>query len=334
MENYLVTGFTGQNVTASLDAHMHAALVGAGSYVTAVGNRLAASIVDTNTIRLADGALFLQGLFACIPTGQYADVSITSGSQGQNRLDLIGFQYTKNVATGQETGTFVAIKGTPVTGTPQAPAYTAGDCLSGDVSAFLPLYLVRLTGLTLESVSQHPDWQQLKTLYADETTLSALTASVADLRARLTSAVTTLRAEMTSADATLRAEMTSADEELRADCASLRLQPGKTTTVTKMHCAGMLSGAAKTISFSIPLSRPLQSNTTVTLSNPSQATMRVRHAGGGYLCMDTAVSSVGEITCGGNRNCINISITAATAFSAANNTPVAVEITNFAFTFT
>ena len=164
MENYLVTGFTGQNVTASLDAHMHAALVGAGSYVTAVGNRLAASIVDANTIRLADGALFLQGLFACIPTGQYADVSITSGSQGQNRLDLIGFQYTKNVATGQETGTFVAIKGTPVTGTPQAPAYTAGDCLSGDVSAFLPLYLVRLTGLTLESVSQHPDWQQLKTL--------------------------------------------------------------------------------------------------------------------------------------------------------------------------
>ena len=156
MENYLVTGFTGQNVTASLDAHMHAALVGAGSYVTAVGNRLAASIVDTNTIRLADGALFLQGLFACIPTGQYADVSITSGSQGQNRLDLIGFQYTKNVATGQETGTFVAIKGTPVTGTPQAPAYTAGDCLSGDVSAFPPLYLVRLTGLIVESVSQHP----------------------------------------------------------------------------------------------------------------------------------------------------------------------------------
>lgn len=301
MENYLVTGFTGQNVTASLDAHMHAALVGAGSYVTAVGNRLAASIVDTNTIRLADGALFLQGLFACIPTGQYADVSITSGSQGQNRLDLIGFQYTKNVATGQETGTFVAIKGTPVTGTPQAPAYTAGDCLSGDVSAFLPLYLVRLTGLTLESVSQHPDWQQLKTLYADETTLAALTAAVT---------------------------------ELRADCASLRLQPGKTTTVTKMHCAGMLSGAAKTISFSVPLSRPLQSNTTITLSNPSQATMRVRHVGGGYLCQDIAAGSVGDIACSATENCININISAATAFSAANNTPLAVEISNFTFTFT
>ncbi len=301
MENYLVTGFTGQNVTASLDAHMHAALVGAGSYVTAVGNRLAASIVDTNTIRLADGALFLQGLFACIPTGQYADVAIASGSQGQNRLDLIGFQYTKNVATGQETGTFVAIKGTPVTGTPQAPAYTAGDCLSGDVSAFLPLYLVRLTGLTLESVSQHPDWQQLKTLYADETTLAALTAAVT---------------------------------ELRADCASLRLQPGKTTTVTKMHCAGMLSGAAKTISFSVPLSRPLQSNTTVTLSNPSQATMRVRRAEGGYLCQDIAVGSVGDIACSATENCININISASTAFSAANNTPLAVEVSNFTFTFT
>ena len=120
--------------------------------------------------------------------------------------------------------------------------------------------------------------------------MSALTASVADLRARLTSAVTTLRAEMTSANATIRTEMTSADEELAAD-RILILQPGKTTTVTKMHCAGMLSGAAKTISFSIPLSRPLQSNTTVTLSNPNQATMRVRHVGGGYLCMDTAVSS-------------------------------------------
>lgn len=70
MANYLVTGFTGQDVTASLDAHMHAALVGAGSYVTALGSQLAASIVDANTIRLADGALFFQGCSLASPRGR------------------------------------------------------------------------------------------------------------------------------------------------------------------------------------------------------------------------------------------------------------------------
>ena len=75
MSNYLVTGYTGQEVTAKLDAHMHAALVGGSSYVSTLGSQLAASAVDANTIRLAAGVLFFQGLFACIPTGQYADVN-------------------------------------------------------------------------------------------------------------------------------------------------------------------------------------------------------------------------------------------------------------------
>ena len=182
MTNYLVTGFTGQDVTASLDAHMHAAMVGAGSYVTALGSQLAASIVDANTIRLADGALFFQGLFACIPTGQTADVALESGSQGQNRLDLIGFQYTKDVTTGQEQGTFVALKGTPVAGTPEPPAYTAGDCLGGAVSAFLPLYLVRLTGIAVESVTRHGQWQSLPPVSQANQTSAALASQLTQVQ--------------------------------------------------------------------------------------------------------------------------------------------------------
>ena len=149
MPNYLVTGYTGQDVTAALDAHKHAALVGASSYVATLGSQVAVSVVDANTIRLADGALFFQGLFACVPTGQYVDVAIESGTQGQNRNDLIGFRYTKNTTTGAELGEFVAIKGTPVTGTPSDPAYTEGDILNGDTSGFMPLYRVQISGITV-----------------------------------------------------------------------------------------------------------------------------------------------------------------------------------------
>ena len=300
MENYLVTGFTGQNVTASLDAHMHAALVGAGSYVTAVGNRLAASIVDANTIRLADGALFLQGLFACIPTGQYADVAITSGSQGQNRLDLIGFQYTKDVTTGQEQGTFVALKGTPVAGTPEPPAYTAGDCLSGAVSAFLPLYLVRLTGIAVESVTRHGQWQSL-------TPVSQANQTSAALASQLT--------------------------QVQQQYAGLVLVPGDSIYVRNVFCAGGVTGGGKNLYFFIPLSRTPVGVTTVTLTNPDTANVTARKVSGGYIADGKTVGTMGTVTCDIHPNGVAVSIRSETVYDVVNNTPAVVEADKFNLAF-
>lgn len=300
MTNYLVTGFTGQDVTASLDAHMHAAMVGAGSYVTALGSQLAASIVDANTIRLADGALFFQGLFACIPTGQTADVALESGSQGQNRLDLIGFQYTKDVTTGQEQGTFVALKGTPVAGTPEAPAYTAGDCLSGAVSAFLPLYLVRLTGIAVESVTRHGQWQSL-------TPVSQANQTSAALASQLT--------------------------QVQQQYAGLVLVPGDSIYVRSVFCAGGVTGGGKNLYFFIPLSRTPVGVTTVTLTNPDTANVTARKVSGGYIADGKTVGTMGTVTCDIHPNGVAVSIRSETVYDVVNNTPAVVEADKFNLAF-
>lgn len=300
MTNYLVTGFTGQDVTASLDAHMHAAMVGAGSYVTALGSQLAASIVDANTIRLADGALFFQGLFACIPTGQTADVALESGSQGQNRLDLIGFQYTKDVTTGQEQGTFVALKGTPVAGTPEPPAYTAGDCLGGAVSAFLPLYLVRLTGIAVESVTRHGQWQSL-------TPVSQANQTSAALASQLT--------------------------QVQQQYAGLVLVPGDSIYVRSVFCAGGVTGGGKNLYFFIPLSRTPVGVTTVTLTNPDTANVTARKVSGGYIADGKAVGTMGTVTCDICPNGVAVSIRSETVYDVVNNTPAVVEADKFNLAF-
>lgn len=300
MTNYLVTGFTGQDVTASLDAHMHAAMVGAGSYVTALGSQLAASIVDANTIRLADGALFFQGLFACIPTGQTVDVALESGSQGQNRLDLIGFQYTKDVTTGQEQGTFVALKGTPVAGTPEPPAYTAGDCLSGAVSAFLPLYLVRLTGIAVESVTRHGQWQSL-------TPVSQANQTSAALASQLT--------------------------QVQQQYAGLVLVPGDSIYVRNVFCAGGVTGGGKNLYFFIPLSRTPVGVTTVTLTNPDTANVTARKVSGGYIADGKTVGTMGTVTCDIHPNGVAVSIRSETVYDVVNNTPAVVEADKFNLAF-
>ena len=300
MTNYLVTGFTGQDVTASLDAHMHAALVGAGSYVTALGSQLAASIVDANTIRLADGALFFQGLFACIPTGQTADVARESGSQGQNRLDLIGFQYTKDVTTGQEQGTFVALKGTPVAGTPEAPAYTAGDCLGGAVSAFLPLYLVRLTGIAVESVTRHGQWQSLPPVSQANQTSAALASQLT---------------------------------QVQQQYAGLVLVPGDSIYVRNVFCAGGVTGGGKNLYFFIPLSRTPVGVTTVTLTTPDTANVTARKVSGGYIADGKTVGTMGTVTCDIHPNGVAVSIRSETVYDVVNNTPAVVEADKFNLAF-
>lgn len=300
MTNYLVTGFTGQDVTASLDAHMHAAMVGAGSYVTALGSQLAASIVDANTIRLADGALFFQGLFACIPTGQTADVALESGSQGQNRLDLIGFQYTKDVTTGQEQGTFVALKGTPVAGTPEPPAYTAGDCLGGAVSAFLPLYLVRLTGIAVESVTRHGQWQSLPPV-----------------------------SQANQASAALASQLTQVQQQY----AGLVLVPGDSIYVRSVFCAGGVTGGGKNLYFFIPLSRTPVGVTTVTLTNPDTANVTARKVSGGYIADGKTVGTMGTVTCDIHPNGVAVSIRSETVYDVVNNTPAVVEADKFNLAF-
>ena len=148
----IITGYTGTNhITAAQDGAINIGLVG-GNAILKVGNRMATTIQSNNEVRIADGVLVMQGRAAIIEAGSYDALTITSGTQGKNRKDMIVARYEMN-GSGVESITLVVKEGTPVSGTPAAPSYTSGDLYNGDTVAELPLWYVNLSGTTISSVT-------------------------------------------------------------------------------------------------------------------------------------------------------------------------------------
>lgn len=149
---HLVTGYAGQaHVTSDDQASLYAALFGADSFVLDRGNKLAASIVTNNSVKVADGDIIFQGRHIRLDEGNTIDLTIENGAQGYYRNDLIVVRYTKNASTGVEEANLVVIKGTAVESDPVDPAYTDGDIINDHaIQADMPLYRVPLNGLNVQ----------------------------------------------------------------------------------------------------------------------------------------------------------------------------------------
>lgn len=155
----IITGYRGEpHITSAQDRAGNQGAYGTGSYVLNVGSKLAATIASANEIRIADGALCHQGCLANIDAGTYDSVAINNGTQGMNRIDRIVARYTKNTETNVESLNLVVIQGTAVSGTPSAPAYKTGNIQNGNSPVDMPLYQVRLTGVTVASVTREFDY--------------------------------------------------------------------------------------------------------------------------------------------------------------------------------
>lgn len=151
---HLVTGYAGQaHVTAADQGSLNVALFGEESYVLNRGSKLAATVISNNGITIADGDIMMQGRHARIEEDTTVSLAIENGTQGNFRNDLIVARYTKNASTGVEDVNLVVIKGTPATSGQTDPAYTVGDIINDHVAqADMPLYRVKLNGLTIEAV--------------------------------------------------------------------------------------------------------------------------------------------------------------------------------------
>lgn len=149
---HLVTGYAGEaHITSADHGSLNAAIFGEENCVLNRGRNLSASAIASNTVRVLDGDLLLQGRHVRLEG--YVDLTITSGTQGRKRHDLIVARYTKNSTTGVEECNLVVIKGT-VSTSPSDPAYTEGDILDGTaIQTNFPLYRVVLNGVNLESVT-------------------------------------------------------------------------------------------------------------------------------------------------------------------------------------
>lgn len=146
----IITGSTGTNhVTSQDDGSLNQVILGSKSVVLDIGEKLSATIVDNNTVRISDGDLLLQGRHARVDAGTVEDVTIGTGTIEMNRNDFIVARYTLDTATGYEDISFVVIEGTETSGTASDPAYNTGDIRTGSAIVDFPLYRVKIEGINI-----------------------------------------------------------------------------------------------------------------------------------------------------------------------------------------
>ena len=167
----IITGYTGSpHVTAEQDRDINIGIFGNESYVLQTGSQLTAEVSSNNEIKVRDGVIMHQGCAASIKKNTYDSLTITNGSQGMKRVDLIVARYSRDPSTNVESLALKVIQGTPSENSPTVPGYTTGDIQSGDLVADMPLYQVILNGLNITEVKK----------------LFSLQGSIAELNSKLT----------------------------------------------------------------------------------------------------------------------------------------------------
>lgn len=152
----IITGYMGEaHITAQEDRDINLGIVGKSTtelYVLDVGQQLEAEIVSANEVRVKDGVLVMQGCAASIDYGTYDSLTISNGSQGMQRIDVIAAQYERDGDTNVETVSLVVIEGTPAASDPNVPSLTGGSIQGGDSLVQMPLYYVNIDGVSIDSV--------------------------------------------------------------------------------------------------------------------------------------------------------------------------------------
>ena len=152
----IITGYKGTpHITAQEDRDINIGAFGnslTDVFVPNVGQMLEADVVSSNEIRIRDGVLVMQGCAASIDYGAYDALTISNGTQGMERIDIIAAQYERDSDTNVESVTLVVVEGTPAASDPQAPALTGGDIAGGDAFVQMPLYYVNLDGVSIDSI--------------------------------------------------------------------------------------------------------------------------------------------------------------------------------------
>ena len=120
---------------------------GKGSYVLEWGDEFAAKLTGSNSVQIGTGCASMEGRDLIISAPE--TVTITSGSQGMKRNDLICVHYHRDSNTGVESTNLVVLKGTATSSNPADPSVPSGTIMSGSIDAYWKLYRVPLDGLTM-----------------------------------------------------------------------------------------------------------------------------------------------------------------------------------------
>ena len=149
----IVSGRTGSpHVTSQQFRQMLEGIIGQGSYIITSGENLKPELSSNNLLKIRSGMMAHHGCISCVDIGTYDEVTLTNGSQGMKRIDLIVNRYTRNAETEVENCSWKVIQGTPVASNSAVPAYTSGNLQDGDLVDDCPAFEVHYDGINVTEV--------------------------------------------------------------------------------------------------------------------------------------------------------------------------------------
>ena len=144
----LVDGKAGVAHISSEDkAIIHQAKFSKSDVVYDWGDAFKCSMSSSNRATIGTGCASIQGLDWHITAAE--SVTISNGSQGVKRNDIICAHYHRDSKTGNELVELTVLKGTPNATTAADPTIPSGKILSGAVDAYMPLWRIPLDGITV-----------------------------------------------------------------------------------------------------------------------------------------------------------------------------------------
>lgn len=151
----IVSGKTGSpHVTSQQFRQILEGTIGQGSCILTSGENLEPELTSNNLLKIRSGIMAHHGNVSAVKIGTYDEVTITNGTQGMKRKDLVVNRYTRNKETGIETNEWLYIMGTPTSGTPTVPAYTKGNLQEGDLVDDCPVFEITLEGINVTGVKK------------------------------------------------------------------------------------------------------------------------------------------------------------------------------------
>ena len=149
----IVSGRTGSpHVTSQQFRQMLEGIIGQGSYIITSGENLKPELSSNNLLKIRSGMMAHHGCISCVDIGTYDEVTLTNGSQGMKRIDLIVNRHTRNAETEVENCSWKVIQGKPVASNPAVPAYTSGNLQNGDLVDECPAFEVHYDGINVTEV--------------------------------------------------------------------------------------------------------------------------------------------------------------------------------------
>jgi hypothetical protein len=142
----IVTGRTGTpHVSSNQIQAFNRSLLG-DLAILDLGQHFDAVVRDANTIRIYDGCIVIQGIYAIIPHDEYEDILVEPVSVGNTRIDTIYLHYAKDMENDTESVEIDIAQGEEAVNNPVKPDIDAGgDTWEGTTDIRIPLYDVTVT---------------------------------------------------------------------------------------------------------------------------------------------------------------------------------------------